>query len=361
MTEASSNSQQAAKQVEKENRQIITPYAFQVSPELFGKPLASPTRRGFAVLIDLFLIALLSDVTGNVLAVLSAALIFFVSRRLKRKNKPASLVNLLRGLSVLLIILAIFGFYDQFENRSDTQSEMDDTENVVITLAMGAKYLVAVNSMSEKVSSGECESYDACWDQLATDVSEDMINAELPPTEAKALLEKFVELSSESRSPERERAQELKDDVLQRYNQEYIVTELPPEVKTDLLIDDDSTQPDELKYSILNWIKGFADDLGIGFGWAALYFTALTGLLKGQTLGKKLLGIKIIKLDGSPMSTWESFGRYGGYGAGLATGFMGFLQIYWDPNRQAIQDKISETLVVDTRESRLAELKNAIK
>ena len=45
-------------------------------------------------------------------------------------------------------------------------------------------------------------------------------------------------------------------------------------------------------------------------------------------------------------------GRYGGYGAGLATGLMGFLQIYWDPNRQAIQDKISETLVVDIRKNK---------
>ena len=44
---------------------------------------------------------------------------------------------------------------------------------------------------------------------------------------------------------------------------------------------------------------------------------------------------------------WDSFGRYGGYGAGLATGLLGFLQIYWDPNRQAIHDKISSTIVID--------------
>ena len=40
------------------------------------------------------------------------------------------------------------------------------------------------------------------------------------------------------------------------------------------------------------------------------------------------------------------FGRYGGYGAGFATGLLGFLQVYWDPNRQAIQDKISATVVI---------------
>ncbi|MCW8832829.1 MAG: RDD family protein, partial [Colwellia sp.] len=56
----------------------------------------------------------------------------------------------------------------------------------------------------------------------------------------------------------------------------------------------------------------------------------------------------------TPLSLWDSFGRYGGYGAGLATGLLGFIQIYWDPNRQAIHDKISATVVIDLRQSRLA-------
>ena len=38
-------------------------------------------------------------------------------------------------------------------------------------------------------------------------------------------------------------------------------------------------------------------------------------------------------------------GRAGGYAAGLATGTLGFLQIYWDPNQQAIHDKIAGTVV----------------
>jgi hypothetical protein len=32
----------------------------------------------------------------------------------------------------------------------------------------------------------------------------------------------------------------------------------------------------------------------------------------------------------------------------------GFLQVYWDPNRQAIQDKISETLVINIRKPKVA-------
>lgn len=99
-------------------------------------------------------------------------------------------------------------------------------------------------------------------------------------------------------------------------------------------------------YSVFKWIKGTLADFGLSLGWAALYFTVLTAWLNGQTLGKKIVGIRVIKLDGSIPGLWESFGRYGGYGAGFATGLSGFVQLCWDPNRQAIQDKISETLVI---------------
>ena len=92
---------------------------------------------------------------------------------------------------------------------------------------------------------------------------------------------------------------------------------------------------------------------GLGFGWASFYFTVSTALGGGQTLGKKILGIKVLQLDGTPLSLWDSFGRYGGYGAGIATGLLGFMQIYWDPNRQAIHDKISATVVIDLRKSSL--------
>lgn len=116
---------------------------------------------------------------------------------------------------------------------------------------------------------------------------------------------------------------------------------------------EESKTPTEPNHSILEqgikWGVGVIKDLGLSFGWAAFYFTVLTAIWNGQTPGKKLLRIRVIQLDGTPLSVWDSFGRYGGYGAGLATGFMGFLQIYWDPNRQAIHDKISSTVVIDLK------------
>jgi hypothetical protein len=100
------------------------------------------------------------------------------------------------------------------------------------------------------------------------------------------------------------------------------------------------------KRGLLATLLGLLDDLGIGFGWTGLYFTACTALMKGQTPGKKVMGIRVLRLDGLPMTLWASFERFGGYAAGLFTGLTGYMQVYWDRNRQAIQDKISETVVI---------------
>ncbi|WP_299074442.1 RDD family protein [uncultured Paraglaciecola sp.] len=117
--------------------------------------------------------------------------------------------------------------------------------------------------------------------------------------------------------------------------------------------EDSDSESESNSKGILNRLENLADELGLGFGWAIFYFSIFTAWWEGQTPGKKLLGMKVIKLDNSPLNLWESFGRYGGYAAGLATGLMGFLQVFWDPNRQAIQDKISETLVINIRKPKI--------
>jgi uncharacterized RDD family membrane protein YckC len=106
---------------------------------------------------------------------------------------------------------------------------------------------------------------------------------------------------------------------------------------------------DEKSQGLLASLLKFLDDLGLSFGWNALYFTAFTALWKGQTPGKKLLGIRVLRLNGQPMTLWASFERFGGYAAGLLTGLLGFAQVFWDRNRMAIHDKITETVVVRER------------
>ncbi len=89
--------------------------------------------------------------------------------------------------------------------------------------------------------------------------------------------------------------------------------------------------------------------LGVRFGWAIAYFSLLPFWWRGQTLGKRLCGLRVAHLTGKPLGLRDCFGRYGGYAAGLATGGMGLLQVLWDPNRQAVEDKLAHTVVVDLR------------
>ncbi len=85
---------------------------------------------------------------------------------------------------------------------------------------------------------------------------------------------------------------------------------------------------------------------GLGFGWTGLYFTGFVALMRGQTPGKWLMRIRIVRLDGRPMGWWAALERFGGYAASVVTALGGFFQILWDKNRQAMHDKIAETVVV---------------
>jgi len=102
-------------------------------------------------------------------------------------------------------------------------------------------------------------------------------------------------------------------------------------------------------FDLQEQIKQWADDVGLGLGWAIAYFSLLPAWWNGQTVGKKLLRLRVVELTGKPMTVMRCLKRYGGYAAGLATGGVGFLQILWDPNRQGLHDKAAHTAVVDLR------------
>ncbi len=106
------------------------------------------------------------------------------------------------------------------------------------------------------------------------------------------------------------------------------------------------SEVDELEgRGILSGFRSLIDELGFGIGWASLYFTVMLSWWKGQTVGKRLFHIRVLRLDGEPITWWTAFERAGGYAAGLATGLLGFAQIHWDANRQAIHDRIVGTVV----------------
>ena len=112
---------------------------------------------------------------------------------------------------------------------------------------------------------------------------------------------------------------------------------------------EDALEEARKERGIMDFVKASVHDLGFGIGWSYVYFIGFLVLWKGHTPGKRLFGIRVLRIDGKPLTLWRSFERFHGYAASLLTGLLGFLQVLWDPNRQCLHDKVAETVVVQDR------------
>jgi uncharacterized RDD family membrane protein YckC len=78
-----------------------------------------------------------------------------------------------------------------------------------------------------------------------------------------------------------------------------------------------------------------------------LYYALLEGGSKGQTVGKWVIGIRVVdKLTGGPIGTGRGVGRFF---ARLLSGlvcFVGYLWVLWNPDSQAWHDIIVDSYVV---------------
>ena len=74
------------------------------------------------------------------------------------------------------------------------------------------------------------------------------------------------------------------------------------------------------------------------------YFWSSYG--KGQTLGMRLLNIKVVKTDGSQLDLVGSFIRYIGLVISIAVVFIGVIWAAFDGQKQGWHDKIAGTYVV---------------
>lgn len=66
----------------------------------------------------------------------------------------------------------------------------------------------------------------------------------------------------------------------------------------------------------------------------------------GQTPGKKAMRIKVVSINGSPVSTGKSAVRTFGYWISTMFLYIGFLWALWDQNKQAWHDKMADTYVI---------------
>ncbi|PIW58847.1 RDD family protein [Shewanella sp. CG12_big_fil_rev_8_21_14_0_65_47_15] len=350
----------------KDPKTMVTPYAFAIADSVLYTPLATPLKRALAMLIDGIVITVLAEQMDWMFVLLVVGIIWIE----KRSHKIGRMLKWgLYALMLAFMLLSMAADVFNFNATTRTASEPSLVGKEV------------VQSLPALLSLSLCEDYDCGKTEIQSlqrhieDTSEttamsvlerrDMLLNTLNSSQLSAIDKQKLQAEiltgvlwpaiSAQTEPVRETNQKLKPKTLNP-NAEV------PAAKTDGINVDmlgghspESTYGDGNNdgeeeadtHSVIAWIKGFMGDMGLSFGWAAFYFTVFTARFDGQTLGKKLLGIRVIKLDGVNISLWAAFGRYGGYAAGFTTGLLGFMQIFWDANRQGIQDKISSTVVID--------------
>ena len=332
--------------VARDPRSLITPEAFDVAPDLLGLPLATPGRRLAAILVDLAVIGVITLVTrsfGMVLGVLVAFL--FIREGFKRTQVKASVFGRAMRLSVGclglwigIITVILWASLGIGGGRDGDRPDGSDRPSlglggIEVPVETGAPWADERDAIIE----GAMESVrpDTAALALATAEPGDSVPAAFTDPGMADTLRKLTR---------RIAGLEESSDAQQR-----AMDELAEELRRE-----------QEGGSVFSWLRNAVDELGFGFGWASLYLTVMLSWWKGQTVGKRLMKIRVLRLDGEPITWWTAFERAGGYAAGFATGLLGFAQVIWDANRQAIHDRIVGTVVVVDGAERVKDWEKAL-
>ncbi len=330
-----------------DTQEFITPHALNINPELIGLTLAAPWKRLAAITIDLALILLISVLPGGFIGlVLVLILLGWRHRRSlnlalipqRGRAKLRTVLKLMLMLaSILLTLVLLAGFFiwlNYGERVRQAATEVvfygvDVSDEVPVGQALGVNAFLFSASQSIRLS--DCEKLD-CWQQELFYLSVALPDMGISRERAQQLYNRFAQLTPLA-APQRAK---LTQYLTAHYGAE--MSDHPG---------DQAPSEASPGFSPLSWLLALSKDMGLGVTWTAFYFTLFHCVSGGRTPGKRLFGTRVIKLDGSPLTIWDSFFRFGGYAAGITTGLLGYLQIYWDPNRQAIQDKIAASVVID--------------
>ena len=391
-------------------RSVVTPDAFEVSPELLGLRLAPPGKRLIALLVDLVVIGIITAVTESFALILGVVVaVLLVRAGFKRTPVRSSVFDRAMrasvgclGVLVALLTATLWAAFGIGGDRGVTVRIEPDLGSALsgVVGAVGGRAIGAAFEEAETLAEAESATREfieaadelgisdaALRTMLLNSVPDDAPWADEAPAMFDRLLPTATPEPIEARDVDAIRdgvtlyrtaeALEAYTALLQRSEpldaadlvlRDALEARLGPEVAADTLEalesrvvdledDVDDLQGDladaraevaatERGTGFFGALLDFVDELGFGFGWASLYMTLMLSWWKGQTLGKRLLRIRVLRLDGEPITWWVAFERAGGYAAGFATGLLGFAQIFWDANRQAIHDRIVGTVVV---------------
>jgi hypothetical protein len=374
-------------------RTIVTHTAFSVHPDLLGLPLAQHPRRMVAMGVDLLLIALVTQAGGLLLGILAAAFLLRVTFKRKDARAPSLMGTAFRGVvgcfgTVVLLVTALV-LWSAISNRVGDGDSRPRAERVasdgvrvgpqvgwrslMTGLGEGIRFRQARDEEEARAAALVLARQGEAMGMSPAEIREGLLDfapRDAPWREAIAGWDLFPEGAAADAEPPGEpgapagEASPPSEDTLEVEEAESV---LSPEIADSLRRMDERLRREserrvraeqaaaearqELEEArrvpgIRALLRRVAEDLGLGFGWAALYFTVFTTWWNGRTPGKRLMRLRVVRLSGEPLTWWDSFERYGGYAAGFATGLLGFAQVYWDPNRQAIHDRIGRTVVI---------------
>ncbi|MEF8796395.1 MAG: RDD family protein [Salinivenus sp.] len=335
-------------------RHVVTPHAFKVDEALLNTPLAAPWQRLVALLVDLALAGIIANVAGGLVGLLVAFVFYRVATRTELESRWKRWG---RGVLVALGTILLFGISIALVEEA---GEWGSSGPSLTALVPG----VQPDTAEEPASPDEGPPVDS----LRLEVLED----------ADDLEDLRAERNGDAALPDTTRPEQGAE-LLRRYAQALVARDtaaldtltapvqslvagrrldsldaqiLALAERNDDLADEAARLRTQFQNpSLWRMARATANDLGVTVGWVGLYFTLFLAWWGGRTPGKYLLGIRVVRLSGEPIGLWYAFERFGGYAAGIATGLLGFVQLYWDPNRQAIHDRVARTVVIKTRRS----------
>lgn len=307
----------------------VQPEALNVASQLVGAPLAAPLRRAGALGLDGLVVALLSGV-GGLWLVAGLALVVvqlrgrFGAGEADAPDPPARTRRLTRAgwfAAAVLLLLAAGEAQDRWDRwrhpeRAEPAAAEDAAEKRAAALAEAAESLRAAQQEVPALASiaSQVDALAQAASAAASSASAPAAAASRPALPSSAAMEL---------DPDKRRIAELEAQLREAR-----------------------------RHKPLTWSQQWEslwDEVASSLGWGIVYFSLLPAWWGGQTVGKKLFGLRVVELTGQPMTVMRCLKRYGGYAASLSTGGLGFVQVLWDPNRQALQDKAAHTVVLDLR------------
>jgi hypothetical protein len=341
----------------------ITPDFFSVAPQLIGLPLAAPGRRAMAMAVDGFLVALLAQSGGVFLGLAAGFALLRASRPGERGGffKRSVRFGLRAAAAVLIFVVvmqgarrvASFGENNDDEEEQETSAEVDGNGNLKLNFGPGDGLAIAgavtglsraetpqqvrdnshrILSAAKRAGASSKDLRDARGDLI------ELLGDDADSANVAALDSVIADVAGT------EPAVLTQQDSLRTEIQKLTTRVERLDTRNDSL--EARLKRARESRGVRTYLGGLFDDLGLGFGWAAVYFTAFIAMMNGQTPGKRLAGLRVIRLDGKPLGWWIAFERFGGYAASFSVGLLGFAQILWDRNRQGLHDKACETVVI---------------